>query len=119
MAVRDGLWTGRTTTKDPAVFGPGLGARADQFATVVIRMKLRREDGQAFQDSVQLFWSTTRLPESEATSERFPVTGDGQWHEYSVTVSQNPRWSGILTRLRLDPTNQPGVAVEVDSIRLK
>ena len=84
-------------------------------------MKLRREDGQAFQDSAQLFWCTTRLPESEATSERFPATGDGQWHEYQIPVSQTPRGRGILTRLRLDPTNQPGVAVEVevDSIRLK
>ena len=118
VAVRDGLWTGRTT-KDPALFGPGMQARADQFATVVIRMKLRREDGQALQDSAQLFWSTTRLPESEATSERFPVTGDGQWHDYQIPVSQNPRWRGIITRLRLDPTNQPGVTVEVDSIRLK
>jgi hypothetical protein len=80
-----------------------------------IRMKLRREDGQALQDLAQLFWSTTRHPESETTSERFQVTGDGQWHEYSVTVSQNPRWRGIPTRLRLDPTNQPCVTVEVDS----
>ncbi len=82
-------------------------------------MKLRREDGQAFQDSAQLFWSTTRLPESEATSERFPVTGDGQWHEYQIPVSLTPRRRGILTRLRLDPTNQSGVMVEVDSICLK
>ena len=119
VAVRDGLWTGRTTTKYPALFGPGMQARADQFAAVMIRMKLRREDGQALQDSAQLFWSTTRQPESETTSERFPVTGDGQWHEYQIPVSQNPRWRGILTRLRLDPTNQPGVTVEVDSIRLK
>ena len=119
VAVRDGLWTGRTTTKDPAVFGPGLQARADQFATVVIRMKLRREDGRPLQDLAQLFWSTTRQPESEATSERFPVTGDGQWHDYQIPVSQNHRWRGVLTRLRLDLTNQPGVTVAVDSIRLK
>ena len=119
MVARDGVWTGRTTTRDPAMFGPGLQARADQFATVVIRMKLQREDGQPLQDMAQVFWSTSRLPESEATSERFPVTGDGQWHEYAVPVSSNQRWRGILTRLRLDPCNQPGVKVAVESIRLK
>ncbi len=86
-----------TTTNYPAVFGPGMQARADQFAAVMIRMKLRREDGQALQDSAQLFWSTTRLPESETTSERFQVTGDGQWHDYPVPVSQNPRWRGMHT----------------------
>ncbi len=119
MAFRDVVWTGGTTTKDPALFGPGMHARTDQFANVVIRLELRREDGQPFQDSAQIFWCPTRLPESEPTSERFTVTGDGQWHEYQIPGSQNPRWRGILTRLRLDPTNQSGVAVEVDSIRLK
>ena len=43
VAVRDGLWTGRTATNDPAVFGPGLRARADLFATVVIWLKFQCE----------------------------------------------------------------------------
>ncbi|MCX6902042.1 MAG: hypothetical protein NTW03_00905, partial [Verrucomicrobia bacterium] len=103
----------------PAFFSPGLQARADKFATVVIRMKLQREDGQLLRDEAQLFWSTSRLPESESTSERFAVAGDGQWHEYTVPVSQNRRWRGVITRLRLDPVNQPGVKVELNSIRLQ
>ena len=119
VAAHDGALSGRTTNHDPAFFSPGLQARADKFTTVVIRMKLQREDGQPLRDEAQLFWSTSRLPESESTSERFAVTGDGQWHEYTVPVSQNHRWRGVITRLRLDPVNQPGVRVELDSIRLQ
>jgi hypothetical protein len=75
---------------------------------MVIWFKLRREDCQTLQDLTQFFWSTTRQPESEAASERFPVP-----------VSQNTRWRGTLTEVRLDPTNEPGATAELDSIRLK
>jgi hypothetical protein len=81
-------------------------------------MKLRRTDGRPFRDSAQLFWQTGRLPESEATSARFEVVGDGQWHDYRVPVSENRRWNGTVTRLRLDPCNQADVEVEIDAIRL-
>ena len=119
VAVRNGALTGRTANNDPAFFGPPMQARADKFTAVIIRMKLQREDGQPLQDKAQLFWNTSRLPESESTSERFAVTGDGQWREYTVPVSQNRRWRGVITRLRLDPCNQPGVKVELDFIRLQ
>lgn len=109
---------GRTTGRDPAFFGPPTQARAGSFPTVVVRMKLEREDGQSFQDSGQLFWRTSRLPESEASSVRFPVHGDGQWHDYALPVGQQARWRGLITRLRLDPCNQPGVRVSIASIRL-
>jgi hypothetical protein len=75
--------------------------------------------GYCFKDTAQLFWSTSRLPESESTSAHFEVMEDGQWHEYKVPLSQNRRWRGIITRLRLDPCDHPGVRVEVGSIRLQ
>jgi hypothetical protein len=59
------------------------------------------------------------VPESEATSARFAVTGDGQWHDYTIAVGQSKRWRGTITGLRLDPCNQAGVNVEVASIRLR
>ena len=119
VAARNGVLAGRTANNDPAFFSPGLQARADKFASVVLRLKLQREDGQPLHDKAQLFWSTSRLPESESTSERFAVTGDGQWHEYTVPVAQNRRWRGLITRLRLDPCNQSGVKVELDYIRMQ
>jgi len=114
----DGFLRARTTGDDPAFFGPPTRATAGEFNAVVVRMRLTRADGTTFQDSVQLFWRTSRLAESESTSEHFAVQGDGQWHDYHIPVGQNPRWRGVITRLRLDPGNQSNVLVDLDSVRL-
>ena len=113
-----GVLSGRTTGTDPAFGGPPIQVRASEYPAVVVRMKLRKEDGQPFKDVAQLFWRTSTVAESEATSVRFDVIGDGEWHEYRLPVGQNRRWSGIITKLRLDPGNQMGVRVEVDYVRL-
>ena len=109
LKVTGGTLTARTVGNDPALFGPPMQARASAFDSVLIRLKLARPDGEPFADSAQLFWRTSRLAESEASSIRFPILADGQWHEYDVPVATNPRWRGVITRLRLDPGRQPGV----------
>jgi len=114
----DGRLTGRTSGDDPAFFGPPMQARASEFDAVVVRMRLQAAEGRPFNDSAQLFWRTSRLAESEATSIRFPVRGDGSWHEYRLPVAENRRWRGIVTRLRLDPCNRADARVELDAIRL-
>lgn len=81
-------------------------------------MNLQRVDGPPFKDSAQLFWRTRRMPESEASSTRFDVVADGQWHDYRVPVAVNQRWRGVITRLRLDPCNRAGVRIELDGLRL-
>jgi uncharacterized repeat protein (TIGR01451 family) len=112
-----GVLAARTTGNDPAFFGPPMQARASDFSAVIVRMKLQPADGQPFTDMAQFFWRTSRLPESEASSIRFNVTGDGQWHDYRLPVAENRRWRGVVTRLRLDPGARPGVRVELDAIR--
>ena len=118
-AVRNGALSGRTTSRDPAFFGPPMQVRADRFRELLVRLRLQPEAGLAFKDSAQVFWSTDRLPESESASEHFEVIGDGQWREYRVPLAQNRRWRGLVTRLRLDPCSQAAVRVEVEAIRLQ
>jgi hypothetical protein len=113
-----GVLAARTTGRDPAFFGPPIQIQASEFGSVVLRMKLERTGNQPLSDTAQLFWRTSRLPESEASSARFAVTADGQWHDCQVDVGRNPRWRGVITRLRLDPCNQPKVGVAIDSICL-
>ncbi len=114
----DGILSARTSGNDPAFFGPPMLARAGEFKSVVIRMRLTHTDRAAFTDSAQLFWRTSRLSESESSSVRFPVQGNGEWHDYRVPVATCPRWRGVITRLRLDPCNQANVVVELDNVRL-
>ena len=118
VKIGGGLLSARTTGNDPAFFGPPLQARSTAFKSVAVRMKLQRVDGLPFKDSAQLFWRTRRIPESEASSTRFDVVADGQWHDYRVPVAANQRWRGVITRLRLDPCNRAGVRIELDGIRL-
>jgi hypothetical protein len=116
--AQDGALHGRSTGNDPAFFGPPMQARASEFSKARLRLKLGRADGQPFKDTAQLFWRTNRLPEGEAASARFEVAGDGQWHDYEIPLAANPRWRGLVTRLRLDPCTQRDVEVSVDYVEL-
>ena len=118
-SLKDRALIGQTTGNDPAFFGPPMQASARTFTTVVVRMRLRRADGQPFRDKAQFFWRTSRLAESESSSLRFDVEGDDQWHDYRLAVAENRRWRGLVTRLRLDPCNQAGVTIQLGSIRLE
>jgi hypothetical protein len=95
-----------------------MQARSDKFSTVIIRMKIQGEDGPLLHDRAQLFWRTSRLAESESSSARFDVVGNGQWRD-RVSISANRRWRGLITQLRLDPCNQPGGNVQIRSIQLE
>jgi hypothetical protein len=111
--------TAVSSGRDPALFGPPVQVRAREFSQLLVRMRLLRADKQPFTDSAQLFWRTERWPEGEASSKRFPVRGDGQWHLYQIPLADSPRWKGVITRLRLDPCNQPGVEINIREIRLR
>jgi hypothetical protein len=118
VKIMDGGLMTRTAGTDPAFFGPPIEARADAFRFVELRLKLTPPDGQPFTDRLQLFWRTSRLPESEATSVRVPVRVDGEWQDCRLPVGDNARWRGVVTRLRLDPCTRPGVEVVLDRVRL-
>jgi hypothetical protein len=118
VKIGEGFLQARTTGNDPAFFSPPTRATAGEFNAVVVRMRLTSADGTTFKDRAQLFWRTSRLAESESTSEHFEVQADGQWHDYRIPVGQNPRWRGVITRLRLDPGNQSNVSIDLDSVRL-
>lgn len=126
VRVEKGCLVARTVNNDPAFFGPPVKLRANKYRFIAIRMRLTKlcggespgEPQKAVQDIGQVFWRTTTLPESEATSLRFKVQIDGQWHQYLLPVQENRRWHGTVTRLRLDPCTQPNVLVEVDSVKV-
>jgi hypothetical protein len=82
-------------------------------------MKSEAPAGSTTQDRAQLFWRTATLKEGEGTQVSFPVTSDGQWHEYRVDVASSPRWRGRIRHLRLDPCMRSGVRFAIDFIRLE
>lgn len=118
LCAGEGVLVARSIGNDPAFFGPGMQVRASEFSRLNLRLRLTPLNGSPFEDRAQVFWRTTALPESEATSVRFSVSSDGAWHDYGVVLSGNVRWRGIVTRLRLDPLNRRDVRIELDEIGL-
>lgn len=112
LRVTEGALRFTTRGRDPVLLSPALRARASQFPFIELRVNAARNlDGQ-------LFWRTTSAKESEASSVRFPIRGDGQFHSIRIRLADHPRWRGIITGLRFDPGSVDGVEVAVESIRL-
>ncbi len=118
VKISDGRLMGITLSSDPAFFGPSVALRSSDHTRIQVRMRLTPMTGEPAADVGQVFWRTSTIAESEASSVPFPVSIDGQWHTYELAVTRNPRWRGTITRLRLDPCTRPKVLVEVDWIRL-
>ena len=114
LETRDGLLRGTTDSRDPVLTSPALELRASRYARLRLEMRLDRPAGGA-----QLFWATTSSGVSEATSVAVPTVADGQWHTYTFELGQNPSWGGCVSAFRLDPASEPGVTVEIRSIRLE
>ncbi len=77
---------------------------------LVLSMRARgRTGGQG-----ALFWTTDASPHrGEDKARHFPLTHDGQWHEYRAAFSA----PGTLRDLRIDPGSAPG-QFEIEWIRL-
>ncbi|MCX7887592.1 MAG: glycoside hydrolase family 99-like domain-containing protein [Verrucomicrobiae bacterium] len=112
IRVADGALRFTTRGRDPALTSPAVRVRASQFPWVEMRIKASSDI------TGQLFWRTLRTRESEASSVKFPVRGDGRFHDIRLRVADNPRWRGLITGLRLDPGTEDGVDVAIEWIRL-
>jgi hypothetical protein len=121
LEIVDGMLTVRTLGTDPALFGPPV-----QFAAApkhILHLRLRETVSESMarplqQDTAQIFWSTRTSAQSEDNSIRFPIKVDGEWHEITLDLSLNPHWRGVITRLRFDPGEHPGVTIQVKSLRV-
>ncbi len=107
------MLTGEATGRDPILYGPGVEIEADGVQHLVIRMRCNTAD------FAQLFWSTATSSQSQGNSVRFPVIGDGKFHDYEVDMSQSPQWRGLITSLRFDPLTKQGAKFSVDFIQFR
>lgn len=111
--VEGGLLHGVSTGFDPILHGPAVRIDTETYRTLVVRMKSDTAD------MAQLFWGTALAAPSETNSIRFPVHGDGAFHEYRVDLGTRPSWRGLVTTIRFDPVARAGIRFAIDSIRLE
>ncbi len=106
-----GTLRARSTHRDPILSAGWVEIDAKRYMTLEIRMKMSKSD------QAQLFFKNGREPLSELKSVRFDVLGDYKFHTYRVDMSTNPRWKGMITGLRFDPTNSPDTEFEIEYMR--
>ncbi len=102
---------GVSTGRDPIISGPAVRIPAERYPWLVVEMRTDQTDRP------QLFWRTTTAAMSENNSVRLDVPGDGKSHTHWVRLAERPYWTGLVTGLRFDPVNRPGVGFALRSIR--
>lgn len=110
LNIQDGKLVTKSTGSDPYMVSIPTLIKASEYSKLLIRMKTSKGK------YAQVFWATQTEPISESTSVSFEIKSNGKFHDYLVPVAQNPKWTGIITRLRLDPTDSAGSEIAVESI---
>jgi len=101
---------------DPAISTTIGSLDARQFESMVVRLKAEATTKDP--GDLQLFWSTRTHSTSESASVKVPLMADGTFHDYTLPLSENRRWRGRITGLRLDTGSLEGLSFEIESIRL-
>ncbi|MBM3498972.1 MAG: hypothetical protein FJX74_09915 [Armatimonadetes bacterium] len=114
--VADGVLTLTFTGSDPFLTRTFLRIEPDRYSAVRVRMKLAGGGPEG-----QLFWTTADEPGfADDKYLNFPITADGEWHEYAIPVGGHAKWKGQAIRaIRLDPAAGAapvGSKVEIDRI---
>lgn len=103
---------------DPQLNSPVTYLDCKQYTQIRIRMRAFSKDVGPANTNGQLFWSTVESVMSEATSIKFNLPVDGIWHDIDLDLTSNPNWKGTADKFRLDPTDQEGIRIEIDEVRL-
>jgi len=110
LNIEEGALTTRSTGSDPYMACLHTRIKASEYTEIAIRMKTSRGN------TAQLFWATETDPLSESTSMRFQIQSDGKFHDYIVPVGKHDKWKGVITTLRLDPTDSSDCEIAVENI---
>ena len=113
--AKAGFLVAQASTRDPAFGSPALRVRARQWPKLRIRMKAA---GVQKGDRCQVFWVTPTAGTSEPASERLDLVPD-ELHDYVFALHTNPRWRGLIIRLRFDPCSTQGARIEIDEVRFE
>ena len=114
----------KLNAEDPQMIGPACAFRAGAVSRLHITAAYHLEDTGPEQLRARLMWKTQagdghekpRYSKWHGTD--FQVVNDGNFHTYTVDLSGEHRWEGLIARLRFDPVpaGENGDYVEVRSI---
>ncbi|HJH29448.1 MAG TPA: hypothetical protein C5S51_07125 [Methanosarcinaceae archaeon] len=106
----DGLFIIDPTGPDPRIEIHGISLDVSTATNLEIKMSSNCPDGTG-----AIYFETVDSPGfSEDKKVDFAVITGTEWHEYSIPMSGNAFWKGVVTGLRIDPANY-GNPTENDS----
>ena len=113
FSVSGGVLTTQITDNDPYMTSPVVSFSASTYRYLSLRMKSTAGDRNG-----EIFFATSSEPTIDAKkSVVFEVIADGQWHTYTIDMSVNSKWTGTITRYRLDPASggPNGGTIQIDN----
>jgi len=110
--VADGYFTLDIAGGDANVTSPELSFNSEQYSTLEITYKNSTEDTNA-----EFYWTSSNGGWAAERCLGFSTIADDQWHTITLDLSQNANWSGTITQIRLDPTQNGSGLFEIDSLR--
>jgi len=115
VKIVNGALTTRSLGSDPYFFSANnLNITASATPIVAIRMSVSAGDW------AEIYFITDSDENwSESKKLEFPLTSDGQFHDYLIDMSEVSRWRLTITRLRLDPTDIASAEIQIDYIRVQ
>ncbi|QHI69789.1 hypothetical protein [Tichowtungia aerotolerans] len=116
ITVSNGIWTAQTGS-DPYFdlnsgwVDSGDAVNADIYKTLQVRLKI---SASGTSSDAQFFY----FPLDGGTyATTFSVPPDDEWHECTLDLSSLSNWTGMMKRVRLDPTIYSGATVSIDWVR--
>ncbi len=137
ISFANGVFSAASATYDPSVFlldtgnphaarigktGSNYPIDANTYKVLAMRMNVNHPTSV-----MQLFWNRDSIFDRSLTQATPNVGNPQMFRIYLLDLTQLPivahgvegfGWGGTVRTLRLDPTNQPGVQVEIDWARL-
>ena len=111
--IENGVLCGRATDKDPGFYIKNINISSECIKKIKIRMKT---DGKALKG--QVFYITTDDTNwNEKKSAKFNLETNGEFTEIVMDTSAISSFSGTVSEIRIDPTEQAG-EFQIDYIKL-
>ncbi len=105
VKIDSGVLSAVPTTFDPYIILP-IDKPLDcaEYSVLSFKMKVAEKTGLSYGE---IFWTTK---ESETFDQKkylkFDIIDDGQWHTYTIKLNEMKSYTGILTKLRIDPVQK-------------
>ncbi|MCK5689622.1 hypothetical protein KAI87_10155, partial [Myxococcota bacterium] len=115
----DGRWLMTVPGSDPMWLSPTLQINAAAYSSISVTMA---NNGNPVDDShMQIFWLVSGAANFSETNSAWirDISNTGGWATYTLDLSEEENWSGLITQIRIDPIESGNDStIGVDSIVL-